>query len=116
MQHNKWRDKIISSQHPYVSTWLDDLDQQGKSHHTLAAYRRALEHFIRWSETAYSKPFDPGRVMARDVRDWKAYQQTVEKVAPATVSQPKVSHSKWPECSVHSIVKCEKAGTFYLIR
>jgi hypothetical protein len=36
--------------------------------------RGVLEHFIRWSETAYGKPFDPGKVMARDVRDWKAYQ------------------------------------------
>jgi site-specific recombinase XerD len=54
--------------------------------YTLAAYQRALEHFIQWSETAYGKPFDPGRVMARDVRDWKAYQQTAEKVAPATVN------------------------------
>jgi integrase/recombinase XerC len=65
---------------------LDDLDKQGKSHHTLAAYQRALEHFIRWSETAYGKAFDPDRAIARDVRDWKAHQKTVEKVAPATVN------------------------------
>jgi len=75
---------MMSSQHTYITNWLEDLDNQGKSQHTLSAYRRAMEHFIRWSETAYGKPFDPGRVMARDVRDWKAYQQTVEKVAPAT--------------------------------
>jgi integrase/recombinase XerD len=77
---------MTGSQHAYVSNWLKNLDKQGKNHHTLAAYRRALEHFIRWSETAYGKPFDPGRVMARDVRDWKAHQQIVEKVAPATVN------------------------------
>jgi site-specific recombinase XerD len=64
---------MTASYPAYISTWLEDLDNQGKSHHTLAAYRRALEHFIRWSETAYGKPFNPGSVMARDVRDWKAY-------------------------------------------
>jgi integrase/recombinase XerC len=59
----------------------------GLSHHTLAAFRRAVEHFIKWNEKAYGNPFDPGRVMARDVRDWKVHQQTIEKVAPATVNQ-----------------------------
>jgi site-specific recombinase XerD len=54
-----------------------------------------LEHFIHWSETAYGKPFDPWRVMARDVRDWKAYQQTVEKVSPATVNQRLVALSRF---------------------
>jgi integrase/recombinase XerC len=78
---------MTGSKHTYISTWLDDLDKQGKSHHTLSAYRRATEHFIQWCETAYGTRFDPARVMARDVRDWKAYQQTVEKVAPATVNQ-----------------------------
>jgi integrase/recombinase XerC len=78
---------MMSSQYAHLSTWLEDLDKQGKSPHTLSAYRRALEHFIRWSETAYGTQFDPARVMARDVRDWKSYQQTVEKVAPATVNQ-----------------------------
>jgi site-specific recombinase XerD len=86
---------MTGSQHIYITNWLKDLDNQGKSQHTLAAYRRALEHFIRWSETAYGKPFDTERVMARDVRDWKAYQQTVEKVAPATVNQRLVALSRF---------------------
>jgi site-specific recombinase XerD len=101
----------MSSQHTYVSTWLDDLDQQGKSHHTLAAYRRALEHFIRWSETAYGKPFDPSRVMARDVRDWKAYQQTVEKVSPATVNQRLVALSRFFAWAVQKDISNEDPTT-----
>jgi site-specific recombinase XerD len=101
----------MSSQHIYVTTWLDNLDQQGKSHHTLAAYRRALEHFIRWSETAYCKPFDPGRAMARDVRDWKAYQQTVEKVAPATVNQRLVALSRFFAWAVQKDLSTEDPTT-----
>ena len=58
---------MTCSQHAHVTTWLENLNQEGKSQHTIAAYRRAMEHFIRWNETAYGKPFDPGRVMARDV-------------------------------------------------
>jgi hypothetical protein len=29
----------------------------------------------------------PDEIMPRDVRDWKAYQQTAEQSAPATVNQ-----------------------------
>jgi site-specific recombinase XerD len=87
--------KMTGSQHVYIATWLGELGKQSKSHHTLAAYLRALEQFIRWSETAYGDPFDPGRVMARDVRDWKAYQQTTEKVAPVTVNQRLVALSRF---------------------
>ena len=86
---------MTGSQHTYISNWLEDLDRQGKSRHTLAAYRRALDHFISWSETACGAPFEPSRVMARDVRDWKAHQQTVEKVAPATVNQRLVALSRF---------------------
>lgn len=70
-----------------VTTWLNTLDVQGKSRLTIDAYRRALAHFVRWSENSYGQPFDPQRVITRDVRDWKSYQQTVEKAAPATINQ-----------------------------
>ncbi len=73
--------------HPTVEAWLGHLHRQGKSAHTIAAYARGLAHFIRWSEQTYGEPFDPARVIPRDVRDWLAYQQTVEKARPATVNQ-----------------------------
>ncbi len=73
--------------HPTVEAWLANLHRQGKSAHTIAAYQRSLAHFARWSEQTYGEPFDPARVIPRDVRDWLAYQQTVEKDRPATVNQ-----------------------------
>ncbi len=72
---------------PAVEDFLAELHRQGKSAHTIAAYARGLTHFARWSEQTYGEPFDPARVIPRDVRDWLAYQQTVEKARPATVNQ-----------------------------
>lgn len=70
-----------------INRWLVVLDSAGKSRLTIAAYRRALAHFVRWSENSYGQPFEPARVIARDVRDWKSFQLTVEKAAPASINQ-----------------------------
>ena len=67
--------------------WLDHLQRQGKSPHTLRAYERGLDHFAHWYQVTYGAIFVPDEVMPRDVRDWKAYQQAVEKASPATVNQ-----------------------------
>jgi len=69
-----------------VEQWLTSLDVQGKSRSTIEAYRRAVCHFAHWSETSYGQMFDVSLIIARDVRDWKSYQQTVEKAAPATIN------------------------------
>jgi site-specific recombinase XerD len=78
-----------------VQAWLDDLKRQGKSSQTWTAYRRAVQHFAAWSQQAYGEQFDPARIIARDVRDWKAYQQKVEKAAPRTINQRLVGLSRF---------------------
>jgi site-specific recombinase XerD len=78
-----------------IEQWLENLRQQGKSDHTLAAYRRALTHFMKWSQALYGQDFDPANIIGRDIRDWKAHQQTVEKVAPATINQRLVALSRF---------------------
>lgn len=78
-----------------VENWLHVLEQQGKSSHTITAYQRALAHFIHWSEMTYDSSFDPVAVISRDMRDWKAYQQTVEKIAPATINQRLVALNRF---------------------
>jgi integrase/recombinase XerD len=87
------------NEHPTLSNpidhWLATLRQQGRSAHTLAAYHRALNHFVRWSQTLYGDDFDPAKIIGRDVRDWKSYQQTVEKAAPATINQRLVALSRF---------------------
>jgi len=88
---------MSDNQTPYtmVSQWLETLRQQGKSDHTIAAYRRALTHFARWSQALYGQAFDPASIIGRDVRDWKTHQQTVEKAAPATINQRLVALSRF---------------------
>jgi site-specific recombinase XerD len=75
--------------------WLAHQQRQGKSQHTLKAYQRALDHFARWYRATYSTPFTPDDVMPRDVRDWKAYQQTIEKAAPSTINQRLVALTRF---------------------
>ena len=76
-----------------LKQWLEHLHALGKSRLTLAAYGRALEHFERWNKATYGDAFDPAAVIGRDIQDWKAYQQTVEKAAPATINQRLVAMS-----------------------
>ncbi len=78
-----------------LAAWLAELERQGKSSHTIAAYRRALTHFIGWHEGVYEAAFDPNDVMPRDVRDWKVAQQTRERAAPATINQRLVALSRF---------------------
>lgn len=77
----------LNSIHPHLSDWLTYLDQQGKSSATIAAYRRALQHLMRWTEDTYQETFVTAKVIPRDLRHWKTHQQKVEKASPATVNQ-----------------------------
>ncbi len=70
-----------------VQKWLDALEEEGKSVSTCKNYARGLRHFIRWFEKIGGEPFVPADVISRDVRDWIAYQQTVEKARPTTINQ-----------------------------
>jgi len=71
----------------WQDNFLEYLFEQGKSQSTINQYGRALSHFTRWLEQSYGEAFDPAAVLPRDVADWKAYQQTVERAAPATINQ-----------------------------
>ena len=73
--------------HTSVQNWLDYLETQGRSKHTLSAYRRAINHLAQWSQTIYGEPFELSQLIARDIRDWKSYQQRVEQAAPSTINQ-----------------------------
>jgi len=77
----------MSVQNTSIEDWLTYLQQQGKSKHTIAAYRRALTHFIRWNHAAIGEDFDPSTIIPRDIRDWMSHQRQVEKAAPSTINQ-----------------------------
>lgn len=90
---------------PTVTAWLAYLGQKSKSQSTVDNYRRALAHFIHWSEQSYGQPFDPATIIPRDVADWKTFQQTVEKAKPATVNVRLVALSrffKWAVAQGHA--------------
>jgi site-specific recombinase XerD len=82
-----------------IQPWLTYLEKQGKSAHTVAAYQRALTHFTAWNRK-YSEIFNPAAIIPRDVQDWKTYQQTVEKAAPATVNQRVTALTRFFEWAV----------------
>lgn len=88
---------MIAAQQPHalVQAWLQDLQQTGKSQQTLRAYGRAMQHFVAWSQQTDAEQFDPTLMIARDVRDWKAYQQRVEKAAPRTINLRLVGLSRF---------------------
>jgi len=95
-QHNnQTAEKSSFSPANVLDAWVDHLQQQGKSQHTVRAYRRGLVHFGRWYQGTYGAAFAPDEVMPRDVRDWKAYQQTAEQAAPATVNQRLVALTRF---------------------
>jgi site-specific recombinase XerD len=78
-----------------IQNWMQALDQQGKSHLTIETYHRGVKHFAHWNGMTYGSDFDPGAIIPRDVRDWKAHQQTIEKAAPATINQRLVALSSF---------------------
>jgi site-specific recombinase XerD len=67
--------------------WQLTLDRLGKSSHTIVAYRRAVQHFAIWYTSVYAADLDVALVMPRDIRNWRAHQQTVEAASPATINQ-----------------------------
>jgi integrase/recombinase XerC len=95
-QHNNFTAKMTASTPAEIQqSWLEFLQRQGKSRHTLNAYRQGVAHFARWYQVTYGAAFAPNEVMPRDVRDWKAYQQAVEQAAPATVNQRLVALTRF---------------------
>src|SRR5690242_5417137 len=96
-QHNNLTAEINQNpaSYPKFHEWLESLEQQGRSSHTLAAYRRGLGHFVQWDERTYGSTFNLSAIIPRDVRDWKSYQQTVEKASPATINQRLVALTRF---------------------
>jgi integrase/recombinase XerC len=100
-----------------IETWLEHLMAQGRSPHTLKAYRRGWYHLARWYQGTYGEDCDPTRLIARDIRDWKSYQQSVEKAAPSTINQRLVAVSsfyKW--ALVHDYISRDPTGDVTTIR
>ncbi|MHB8628830.1 MAG: tyrosine-type recombinase/integrase [Aggregatilineales bacterium] len=83
-------------------SWLNTLLQKGKSQHTITAYQNGVSHFIGWYEQTYQTCVDLKLVMPRDIRDWKGYQQSIEKAAPASINQRLVAVNRFFAWAVQS--------------
>lgn len=84
----------------WQDNFLDYLFEQGKSQSTINQYRRGIKHFASWLEQSYGEVFNPAAVAPRDVTDWKAHQQTVERAAPATINQRLTALSRFFQWAV----------------
>jgi site-specific recombinase XerD len=85
-----------------IQTWLDHLQQKGKSQHTIDAYRRGLVKFSNWYERVYNGPVVIKVVMPRDIRDWKSFQQSIERTAPSTINQRLVAVNRFFEWAIQT--------------
>jgi integrase/recombinase XerC len=70
-----------------VAAFLRELERRGSSPHTIRNYRHDLVVFARWFETSNGEAFSAVGVTPTDVRRFKSYQQTVQKLAPATINR-----------------------------
>jgi len=68
------------------SAWLGTLAHDGLDAKTIASYRCGVEHFVKWNHRTYGTDFDPSTIIERDIVDWKAYQQSVERAQPSTIN------------------------------
>jgi site-specific recombinase XerD len=85
----------ITIPHPTIKEWLATLDRRGKSRSTRETYRRGVTHFVRWSEQSYGQAFEPAEIIPRDVEEWVAFQQRIEKAAANTVNSRIVSITQY---------------------
>jgi site-specific recombinase XerD len=100
-----------------IETWLEHLTADGRHPLTLQAYRRGWDHLTRWYQTTYGELCDPTRLIARDIRDWKSYQQSIEKTAPSTINQRLVAVSSFYKWAIaHSQIARDPTADVNTIR
>ncbi|MCD6554033.1 MAG: phage integrase N-terminal SAM-like domain-containing protein, partial [Anaerolineae bacterium] len=63
------------------------LESADRSPRTVDVRLRDLEAFATWFEQTTGKPFEPVAVTPLDVRDYRAYLQTVKGLKPNTVNR-----------------------------
>jgi len=68
-----------------IDDFIAYVHTDGKSKSTSISYRTALNLFTSWL-TQNNIPLDIAAITARHVADWKKWQQTTERVMPATIN------------------------------
>ena len=70
-----------------IGGFLDELARQGLAERTQACYASDLAHFTRWFAVSNGEDLSAERVTPTDVRGYKAHQQTVQNLKPATINR-----------------------------
>jgi integrase/recombinase XerC len=76
-----------------LSRFEQHLAGEGKSPHTLVAYRRDLRLFAAWFALTNGKPLAPEAITPIDLRQYRSYLLTVKGQKPATVNRKLASLS-----------------------
>lgn len=79
--------KLMEIQTASELTWTDDFSAwlaEERSPRTVEVYRQDLATFCTWFERTNGQVFVPGLMNSTDVRAWREYTLSVERLAPAT--------------------------------
>ena len=67
------------------------LESQGRAQNTIKAYCRDLNVYARWYEATNNEPFEPGKLVAPDLREWRNHSINVEQVNASTWNRRRIS-------------------------
>lgn len=70
----------------HITGWLEHLENEGKSPHTLRSYRQRVKLFQKWFEDTNDYPFTPENVTPTDLREYKSYLQNIKNNKAQTVN------------------------------
>lgn len=70
-----------------LQKFVDYAVGEGRSRHTIVAYRRDLTLFDRWFSISNGISFSPATVTPIDVRRYRSYLLTMQERKPATVNR-----------------------------
>ena len=77
----------MKTQPSEIQAFLLELERRGSSPHTIRNYRLDLTVFARWFEGSNGEAFTAAGMTPTDVRRFKSHQQTVGRLAPATINR-----------------------------
>src|SRR4051812_14523580 len=70
-----------------LTAFLGELARREAASNTVASYRQDLALFARWFEGANGEACSAAAVTPTDIRECRAYLQSVERRAPATINR-----------------------------
>lgn len=77
----------MTTDHPEIAGFLQELQRRGVSDNTTRNYRLDLQLFAKWFEVANGEAFAAAAVTPTDIRGFRSHQQTVRKLKPATINR-----------------------------